>query len=78
MLVKEAWDEAYDGHPDGDSVTDPLHYEGRAAKLALVSGDSSKISTMSKLAICSGADYVEHRGLFNCAAVPYYYIYIAS
>lgn len=62
LLVKEGWDESYEGQPEGDSTTDPLHYEGRAAKLAVVSGDSAKIDMLAKYAVCSGADYVEHRG----------------
>lgn len=69
LLVKEAWDEAYAGQPLGDSDLDPLHYEGRAVKLVLKSGDTSKLSDLSKFAICVGADYVEHRGTYLYVSV---------
>lgn len=62
LKVLEAWDEPYDGHNEGDSATDTLHYEGRAAKVTLSSGITSKLGQLSQLAICSGADYVEHKG----------------
>lgn len=64
LKVLEAWDEPYDGHNDADSTNDPLHYEGRMAKVALSSGDTSKLATLSQFAVCLGADYVEHRGTY--------------
>lgn len=62
LKVLEAWDEPYGGHDQGDSATDPLHYEGRVAKVTLSSADTSKLGRLSQYAICAGADYVEHRG----------------
>ena len=61
----EAWDEPYDGHDQGDSVDGSLHYEGRAVNITLSSGDTSKLAQLSNYAICFGADYVEHKGLFD-------------
>lgn len=62
LRVLEAWDEPYDGHAQGDSADGSLHYEGRAVKVTLSSGDTNKLSQLSNFAICLGADYVEHKG----------------
>lgn len=70
LKVTEAWDEPHSAAPDGDSGTDELHYEGRAAKLQLVTSNTeSNIGTLSQYAICLGADYVEHRGTYLYVAV---------
>ncbi|XP_022111291.1 uncharacterized protein LOC110990548 [Acanthaster planci] len=64
LLVLEAWDEAHEGstYTDGDQPAGSLHYEGRAAKLSLSDGDTSKFSRLAGLATCAAADYVEHNG----------------
>ncbi|XP_038060132.1 uncharacterized protein LOC119731158 [Patiria miniata] len=64
LLVLEAWDEPHDGsaHTDGDQPAGSLHYEGRAAKLALSDGDVSKLNRLAGMATCAAADYVENKG----------------
>ncbi|XP_071808816.1 uncharacterized protein [Asterias amurensis] len=64
LLVIEAWDEPHDGstYPEGDQPDDSLHYEGRAAKLALSDEDSTKLDRLAGLATCAASDYVEHKG----------------
>ena len=67
LKVLEALDEAYDGKANGDS-TDPrsLHYEARAAKLQVsTSNTAATRKTLTKLAICSGADFVKHNGKYT-------------
>ena len=64
LKVLQAWDETYEGNPEGDSGhPTSLHFEGRAAKLQ-ISGltDEESFETLSWLAICSGMDYVANRG----------------
>ncbi|KAI8512145.1 hypothetical protein Bbelb_087840 [Branchiostoma belcheri] len=60
--VLEAWDEPHAGATEGDQPAESLHFEGRAAKLTLTDGDTSKLPQLAKNAICAGANFVEHKG----------------
>ncbi|KAL4240753.1 hypothetical protein ACF0H5_001544 [Mactra antiquata] len=72
LKVLEAWDETYEGMENGDSGDDLLHFEGRSIKVTVVSDDNSKLGTLSKYAVCIGADYVEHRGTYLYIAAKRY------
>ncbi|XP_019614930.1 PREDICTED: uncharacterized protein LOC109462776 isoform X2 [Branchiostoma belcheri] len=62
LKVLEAWDEPHAGATEGDQPAESLHFEGRAAKLTLTDGDTSKLPQLAKNAICAGANFVEHKG----------------
>ncbi|KAI8492680.1 hypothetical protein Bbelb_297210 [Branchiostoma belcheri] len=62
LKVLEAWDEPHAGATEGDAPAESLHFEGRAAKLTLTDGDTSKLPQLAKNAICAGANFVEHKG----------------
>ena len=59
VLVTKAWDEDYDGHVADASS---LHREGRALLVKPASGNTVHLATMTQLAICAKADFVQHNG----------------
>ncbi|KAL8564023.1 hypothetical protein ACOMHN_024703 [Nucella lapillus] len=59
VRVMQAWDEDYANHV---ASTSSLHREGRALLVKLVSGNSGSLGTLSQLAMCAQADFVQHNG----------------
>ncbi|CAH1794195.1 unnamed protein product [Owenia fusiformis] len=62
LQVNAAFAEATSLHPSGPYPPGSLHYEGRAAEITLTGTPSSTLlKELSKLAICAGATYVQHK-----------------
>lgn len=59
VRVMQAWDEDYANHVASSSS---LHREGRALLVKLVSGNTGNLGTLSQLAMCAEADFIQHNG----------------
>ncbi|XP_076459559.1 uncharacterized protein LOC143292830 isoform X2 [Babylonia areolata] len=59
VQVMQAWDEDYENHVASPSS---LHREGRALLVKLTSGNTANLGTLSQLAMCAEADFVQHNG----------------
>jgi len=63
IRIVKSLNEPFTSKPDGDTGYDDLHKEGRMVVVELVTTNTDgRLQQLSQLALCAGADFVEHKG----------------